>query len=209
MSERINPRGNPAPQSDPGIESPSTTSVYAPPEYFARQRHPAEEKLLTTNAYAPPEYFAERNTPSQSDPGTESPSMMSAYAPPEYFAERNTEPQFDPWEERRMTEVYAPPELMRPAMDARQDPSAQRLYPQRYEENRPDPDPRVSDGEPCFAPVYAAPPIPGPDEPRTAPVYAAPPIPGPNEPRRTPVPAAPSKPKKGLFERLFGRRKKP
>ncbi len=160
MSERINPRGNPAPQSDPGIESPS---------------------------------------------------MMSAYAPPEYFAERNTEPQFDPWEERRMTEVYAPPELMRPAMDARQNPSAQRLYPQRYEQNRPDPAPRVSDGEPCFAPVYAAPPVPGPDEPRTAPVYAAPPVPGPNEPRRTPVPAAPSpsKPKKGLFERLFGRRKKP
>ena len=183
MSERINPRGNPAPQSDPGIESPSTTSAYAPPEYFARQRHPAEEKLLTT----------------------------SVYAPPEYFAERNTEPQFDPWEERRMTEVYAPPELMRPAMDARQNPSAQRLYPQRYEENRFDPAPRVSDGEPCFAPVYAAPPAPGPDEPRTAPVYAAPPIPGPNEPRRTPVPAAPSpsKPKKGLFERLFGRRKKP
>lgn len=183
MSERINPRGNPAPQSDPGIESPSMMSAYAPPEYFARQRYPAEEKLLTT----------------------------SAYAPPEYFAERNTEPQFDPWEERRMTEVYAPPELMRPAMDARQDPSAQRLYPQRYEENRPDPDPRVSDGEPCFAPVYAAPPAPGPDEPRTAPVYAAPPIPGPNEPRRTPVPAAPSssRPKKGLLERLFGRRKKP
>lgn len=195
MSERINPRGNPAPQSDPGIESPSTTSVYAPPEYFARQRHPAEEKLLTTNAYAPPEYFAERNTPSQSDPGTESPSMMSAYAPPEYFAERNTEPRSDPWEEqRRMTEVYAPPELMRPAMDARQNPSAQRLYPQRYEENRFDPAPRVPDEEPCFAPVYAAPPIPGPDEPRTASVYAAPP---------------PSKPKKGLFERLFGRRKKP
>ena len=143
MSERTNPRGNPAPQSDPV---------------------------------------------------TESPSMKNVYAPPEYFAERNTEPQFDPWEERRMTEVYAPPELMRPAMDARQDPSAQRLYPQRYEENRPDPDPRVSDGEPCFAPVYAAPPVPGP-----------------NEPRRTPVPAAPSpsKPKKGLFERLFGRRKKP
>lgn len=166
MSERTNPRGNPAPQSDPVTESPSMKNVYAPPEYFARQRHPAEEKLLTT----------------------------SAYAPPEYFAERNTEPQFDPWEERRMTEVYAPPELMRPAMDARQDPSAQRLYPQRYEENRPDPDPRVSDGEPCFAPVYAAPPVPGP-----------------NEPRRTPVPAAPSpsKPKKGLFERLFGRRKKP
>ena len=200
MSERTNPRGNPTPQSDPVTESPSMKNVYAPPEYFARQRHPAEEKLLTT----------------------------SAYAPPEYFAERNTEPQFDPWEERRMTEVYAPPELMRPAMDARQDPSAQRLYPQRYEENRPDPDPRVSDGEPCFAPVYAAPPVPGPDEPRTAPVYAAPPVPGPdeprtapvyaappvpgpNEPRRTPVPAAPSpsKPKKGLFERLFGRRKKP
>lgn len=177
MSERINPRGNPAPQSDPGIESPS---------------------------------------------------MMSAYAPPEYFAERNTEPQFDPWEERRMTEVYAPPELMRPAMDARQNPSAQRLYPQRYEENRFDPAPRVPDEEPCFAsvyagppipgpdeprtaPVYAAPPIPRPDEPRTAPVYAAPPIPGPNEPRRTPVPAAPSssRPKKGLLERLFGRRKKP
>ena len=110
-----------------------------------------------------------------------------------------------------MTEVYAPPELMRPAMDARQNPSAQRLYPQRYEENRFDPAPRVSDGEPCFAPVYAAPPAPGPDEPRTAPVYAAPPIPGPNEPRRTPVPAAPSssRPKKGLLERLFGRRKKP
>ena len=177
MSERTNPRGNPAPQSDPV---------------------------------------------------TESPSMKNVYAPPEYFAERNTEPQFDPWEERRMTEVYAPPERMRPAMDARQDPSAQRLYPQRYEENRPDPDPRVSDGEPCFAsvyagppipgpdeprtaPVYAAPPIPRPDEPRTAPVYAAPPVPGPNGPRRTPVPAAPSpsKPKKGLFERLFGRRKKP
>lgn len=177
MSERINPRGNPAPQSDPG---------------------------------------------------TESPSMMSAYAPPEYFAERNMKPRSDPWEEqRRMTEVYAPPELMRPAADARQNPSAQRLYPQRYEQNRPDPAPRVPDGEPCFAPVYAAPPvpgpdeprtapvyaappIPGPDEPRTAPVYAAPPIPGPNEPRRTPVPAAPSpsKPKKGLFERLFGRRKK-
>lgn len=189
MSERINPRGNPAPQSDPGIESPSTTSVYAPPEYFA-----------------------ERNTPSQSDPGTESPSMMSAYAPPEYFAERNMKPRSDPWEEqRRMTEVYAPPERMRPAMDARQNPSAQRLYPQRYEENRFDPAPRVPDEEPCFAPVYAAPPIPRPDEPRTAPVYAAPPIPGPNEPRRTPVPAAPppSKPKKGLFERLFGRRKKP
>lgn len=142
MSERTNPRGNPAPQSDPV---------------------------------------------------TESPSMESVYAPPEYFAERNMKPQSDPWEEqRRMTEVYAPPELMRPAMDARQDPSAQRLYPQRYEQNRPDPAPRVSDGEPCFAPVYAAPPIPGP-----------------NEPRRTPVPAAPSKPKKGLFERLFGRRKKP
>lgn len=187
MSERINPRGNPAPQSDPVTESPSTTSVYAPPEYFA-----------------------ERNTPSQSDPGTESPSRMSAYAPPEYFAERNMKPRSDPWEEqRRMTEVYAPPERMRPAMDARQDPSAQRLYPQRYEENRFDPAPRVPDEEPCFASVYAGPPIPGPDEPRTAPVYAAPPVPGPNEPRRTPVPAAPSKPKKGLFERLFGRRKKP
>lgn len=163
MSERTNPRGNPAPQSDPVTESPSMKNVYAPPEYFARQRHPAEEKLLTTNAYAPPEYF--------------------------------TEPQSDPWEEeRRMTEVYAPPELMRPAMDARQNPSAQRLYPQRYEENRPDPDPRVSDGEPCFAPVYAAPPVPGP-----------------NGPRRTPVPAAPSpsRLKKGLLERLFGRRKKP
>ena len=141
MSERTNPRGNPAPQSDPV---------------------------------------------------TESPSMKNVYAPPEYFAERNTEPQSDPWEERRMTEVYAPPELMRPAMDAWQNPSAQRLYPQRYEENRFDPAPRVPDEEPCFAPVYAAPPIPGP-----------------NEPRRTPVPAAPSKPKKGLFERLFGRRKKP
>ena len=88
---------------------------------------------------------------------------------------------------------------------------AQAILQQLYEENRFDPAPRVPDEEPCFAPVYAAPPIPGPDEPRTAPVYAAPPIPGPNEPRRTPVPAAPSpsKPKKGLFERLFGRRKKP
>lgn len=183
MSERTSPHGNPAPQREPVEERPRTTNAYAPPEYFARQQNPEEENPSTTNAYAPPEYFARQQNPArQPVPAQRNP------APPPSFDPSGPDPlpPFDPEEERRMTEVYAPPEQMGIEVDAQRFLSAQRLYPQRYETARTGAD------MPEAAPVYAAPPPR--EEPRMGAVYAGPPAP---------------EPKKSLLERLFGRRKKP